>query len=553
MIQGGEIDTLSNRIAHIRTWTFISNRVGWLPNSEYWQEKTRDIEDRLSDALHERLTKRFVDRRTSVLMKRLRENAMLDVEISNTGEVKVEGHHVGQLRGFRFAADAKGEGPDAKATRTAAQKALAVEIESRAEKLAAGANSDFALESNGIIRWLGEPVAKLASGEKLLMPNLILLADEQLNGPARDKVSSRLERWVSFHIETLLKPIVDLLAAKDFSGLVRGVAFRLVENLGVIDRRDIAEDIRSLDQEARGLLRRHGVRFGAYHIFIPTLLKPSPAALATILWALKNDHMESDGLIEIPQISAAGRTSVAVEPEFLPEFYRLSGFRILGKKAVRVDILERLADLIRPAIMWREGGEAKRPDGGFEGTGFLVTPAMMSILGATHEDMNEILSTLGYRADVKTEEFIQNRLALIDPATVESKPEQPEDPIPNDGAAASGVAKELEPAAAETDDAKPASSENEKPIEIKKVTIWRPAKQNRGNPNARPFKKSEGNKQNDRGKKFDKRSNRTGDKNLKNSGKPNSHDRKQKPEKVMDRDSPFAKLAALKASLESKK
>lgn len=544
----GEIDTLSNRIAHIRTWTFISNRVGWLPDSEMWQEKTRDIEDRLSDALHERLTKRFVDRRTSVLMKRLRENAMLDVEIGKSGEVKVEGHHVGQLRGFRFTADAQGEGPDAKAARNAAQKALVVEIEARAEKLTAGPNSDFALESNGIIRWLGEPVAKLTTSEEMLKPSLILLADEQLNGPSRDKVSSRLERWVKFHIETLLKPVVDLLAAKDINGLVGGVAFRLVENLGVIDRRDIAEDIRALDQEARGLLRRHGVRFGAYHIFIPALLKPSPSALATILWALKNDQMESNGLTEIPQISAAGRTSVAVDPEFLSEFYRVSGFRILGKKAVRVDILERLADLIRPAIMWREGKEAKRPDGGFEGTGFFVTPAMMSILGATHEDMNEILATLGYRADVKSEEFVQNRLAIIDPAAVEKKPETKEDPTPGDS-----PIEEVKPVVEETSETKPTESEEAKPEEVKTISIWRPAKQNRGNSHARPFKKPAGDKQNNNSKKFDKRSNKAGNKNHKNSGKPNSHDRKQKPEKVMDPDSPFAKLAALKASLETKK
>jgi ATP-dependent RNA helicase SUPV3L1/SUV3 len=274
----------------------------------------------------------------------------------------VEGHHVGQLRGFRFSAESGGEGPDAKAARAAAQKALAAEIEARSVKCAASANSDFALESNGIIRWLGEPVGKLAADEVALKPRVILLADEQLSGIPRDKVANRLERWIGFHIEALLKPLVDLSSAKEIDGLARGVAYRLVENLGVVDRRDIASDIRALDQDARGLLRRRGVRFGAYHIFIPILLKPAPAALATLLWALKNDQMEAEGLVEIPQISAAGRTSVAVDKKNLPEFYRLSGFRILGKKAVRVDILERLADLIRPCIMWREGGEPPRPE-----------------------------------------------------------------------------------------------------------------------------------------------------------------------------------------------
>ena len=151
----GDIDTLSHRIAQIRTWTFVSNRPGWLADPAHWQEKTREIEDRLSDALHERLTKRFVDRRTSVLMKRLRENTMLEAEISPAGAVLVEGHHVGELQGFRFTADQSAEGEDAKAVKAAAQKALALEFEARAERFAASANGDIALGSDGVLRWIG--------------------------------------------------------------------------------------------------------------------------------------------------------------------------------------------------------------------------------------------------------------------------------------------------------------------------------------------------------------------------------------------------------------
>ncbi len=555
----GEIDTLSNRIAHIRTWTFISNRANWLADPAHWQEKTREIENRLSDALHESLTKRFVDRRTSVLMKRLRENKMLDVEISKSGDVKVEGHPVGNLRGFRFTADGAGEGQDAKAARAAAQKALAAEIDTRATKCAASANSDFALDSKGMIRWLGEPVGKLAADESALKPRVILLADEQLSGPSRDKVANRLERWVGFHIESLLKPLVELSAAEELVGLARGVAFRLVENIGVVDRRDIADDIRALDQDARGLLRRHGVRFGAYHIFVPTLLKPAPASLATILWALKNDRMDAGGLVEIPQISAAGRTSVAVDASFLPEFYRLSGFRILGKKAVRVDILERLADLIRPCIMWREGGETPRPEGGFEGAGFMVTPAMMSILGATHEDMNEILTTLGYRADVKPAEIVQKRLLAIDPsykvpevaekpkeeaAQSEDKPENADEPekTAETDAAAPLDAKPLE---AEPLEAKP-EAEEEKTIEI-----WRPSRQGRGDNRKKWSGKAQHKDQKGAGHSHKKgqKGGYKGKPGGKPGGRPAAHKR---PEKVADPDSPFAKLAALKASLEGK-
>lgn len=157
----GDIDTLANRIAHIRTWTFVANRADWLNDPAHWQGVTRGIEDRLSDALHERLTQRFVDRRTSVLMRRLRENKMLEAEITATGDVLVEGQHIGQLHGFRFAPDATAEGQEEKAVRAAAQKALASEIENRAERLSRAPNEEFILSADGTLRWQGESIARL--------------------------------------------------------------------------------------------------------------------------------------------------------------------------------------------------------------------------------------------------------------------------------------------------------------------------------------------------------------------------------------------------------
>ena len=414
----GDIDTLSQRIAQIRTWTFVSHRPGWLADPAHWQEKTREIEDRLSDALHERLTKRFVDRRTSVLMRRLRENSMLEAEISPTGGVTVEGHHVGELQGFRFTADASAGGEDAKAVRVAAQKALAAEFDARAEKFAACANGDLALASDGILRWLGQPIATLTEGEDALKPRVILLADEQLTGPSRDKVAERAERFVGYQIESLLKPLVDLKNAEQLSGMARGIAFRLVENYGLLNRRDIAEDIRSLDQESRAALRRLGVRFGAYHIFLPALLKRAPANLVTLLWALKNDGKDKPGFGDVVSALAAGRTSVVVDPAFDREFYKLAGYRMLGRRAVRVDILERVADLIRPALAWKPG-VGPRPDGAYDGGAFLTTPPMMSILGASAADMEEILKGLGYRAEPKLPTEIAERMAQVDARAAE--------------------------------------------------------------------------------------------------------------------------------------
>ena len=415
----GDIDALSQRIAQIRTWTFVSNRPGWLADPLHWQERTREIEDRLSDALHERLTKRFVDRRTSVLMRRLRENSMTEAEIDAQGTVTVEGHHVGELQGFRFTADQSAGGEDAKAVRAAAQKALAAEFETRAERFAAGPNGDIALGSDGALRWIGAPIGMLTDGEDALRPRVVLLADEQLTGPARDKVAARAERFVNFQIESLLKPLVDLRSAETLSGMARGIAFRLVENFGLIDRREIAEDVRALDQDGRAALRRLGVRFGAYHIFVPALLKPAPAGLITLLWALKNDGRDKPGFGDVVNGLATGRTSLVVDPAFDPTFYRLGGYRVLGRRAVRIDILERLADLIRPALAWR-AGQGARPDGAFDGNAFIVTPPMMSILGATAEDMQEILKGLGYRGEPRAAEEVKAKLDALDLAAREA-------------------------------------------------------------------------------------------------------------------------------------
>jgi ATP-dependent RNA helicase SUPV3L1/SUV3 len=417
----GEIDTLSARIAQIRTWTYVSNRPGWLADPAHWQEKTREIEDRLSDALHERLTKRFVDRRTSVLMRRLRENAMLEAEISVNGDVFVEGHHVGQLSGFRFTLASGADGQDMKAVEGAASKALALEFEARAARLHAAGNNDLALSNDGLLRWLGEPVARLTATDHIMRPRIVLLADELLSGHAREHVQARIERFVNHHIATVLKPLDDLTRAEDLQGIAKGLAYQLAENLGVLFRRDVTEDVKALDQEGRASLRKYGIRFGAYHVFMPALLKPAPAELITLLWSLKNDALGKPGYGDLIPALAAGRTSIVTDHSFERNFYRLAGFRFLGKRAVRIDILERLADLIRPLLQWKPGSPS-RPEGAYDGRHFLATPAMLSILGATADDMEEILKGLGYRADSVTAEQASAYLASTAPVATTPAP-----------------------------------------------------------------------------------------------------------------------------------
>jgi ATP-dependent RNA helicase SUPV3L1/SUV3 len=395
----GDIDTISTRIAHIRTWTFAANRPDWLADPEHWQGVTRAVEDRLSDAMHERLTERFVDRRTSVLMRRLKENAMLETDIAKSGDVTVEGHLIGRLDGFQFAADPSAGGPEAKTLRGAAQKVLAGEIDQRASRLAAASDEQFVLASDGVIRWTGAPVGRLVAGDEVLAPRVRVVADEQLTGASRDAVQARLDLWVKAQIEKLLGPLFTLTKAEDVSGMARGVAFQLGESLGVMERARVADEIKGLDQEARASLRKYGVRFGAYHVYLPALLKPAPRALALQLWALKHGDGELKGVDEVRQLAASGRTSFAADKETDKTLYRTAGYRVCGERAVRVDILERLADLIRPALAWRAGSPVPKPPGAVDGRGFVITGSMTSLTGTSGEDFASILRSLGYRME----------------------------------------------------------------------------------------------------------------------------------------------------------
>jgi ATP-dependent RNA helicase SUPV3L1/SUV3 len=455
----GDIDTLSNRIAHIRTWTFAANRPDWLADPEHWQGVTRAVEDRLSDALHERLTERFVDRRTSVLMRRLRENTVLETDIGKSGEVVVEGHAIGRLDGFMFTPDTSSAGSEAKALAGAAQKALAGEIDARATRLAQAADGQFVLATDGAVRWLGQPVGRLTAGEEALKPRLRIIADERLSGAPRDAVQARLDLWLKSHIERLLEALFRLAAADDITGIARGVAFQLTEALGVLDRQRVADEVKGLDQPARATLRKYGVRFGAYHVYLPALLKPAPRVLATQLWALKHGGSETKGLEAIQQLAGSGRTSIAADPDIAKPLYRMAGYRLCGARAVRVDILERLADLIRPALAWQTGAAGAKPPGAIDGFGFTVTAGMMSLAGCSGEDFASVLRSLGYRVEKRP------KPAEPPPVTAQSPslaPAPPAQPVPASEAAAPPVlAQEPEPPAevvAETSPAPVAAS-----------------------------------------------------------------------------------------------
>jgi len=396
----GDIDTLSNRLAHIRTWTFVANRADWLSDPAHWQGRTREIEDNLSDALHACLTQRFVDARASALMKGMKDNQELAAEIGDDGSIHVEKHFVGSVKGFRYIPDSQAEGLQGKATRNAAGQVLSREMSMRARRVVAAKNDAFQLTRDGKVIWRNDEIAKLEPGEDPLKPQATLIADDSLQVADRERVFQRIQTWVNDTIAERLKPLVDISKAEDVDGLARGIAFQLVESVGALKRDNVANDMKALDQAARGQLRRYGVRFGAFNIFFPVLLKPAAADLLLTLWCLRYGKEHGIDPETPPEAPRAGLTSAKVDESIPEAFYRAYGFHVCGPRAVRIDMLERLADLIRPLLSWRPKSEGDTPPKGSTGDGgFVVIPEMMSILGCSPDELGQVLAILGFRME----------------------------------------------------------------------------------------------------------------------------------------------------------
>ncbi|ABF63306.1 helicase-like protein [Ruegeria sp. TM1040] len=374
----GDIDTLSKRLAFIRTWTYVAQRNGWLRDESHWREETRTVEDRLSDALHARLTQRFVDRRTSVLLRRLKQKEALLAEVNDKGEVTVEGEFVGKLEGFRFSPDKTAQGAEAKALKSASLQALAPQYHLRADRFYNAPDTEIDFTDQGGLMWGEHAVGKLVAGADALSPQIEVFVDETAGPDVAQKVERRLQHFISRKVQALFEPLIALQKDEALTGLARGFAFRMVEALGILPRAGVAQEVKDLDQDARGALRKHGIRFGQFTIFMPALLKPAPTRLRLLLWSLAN------GLQEFPEAPPPGLVTVPSMPEAPEGYDTMAGYRAAGQRMIRIDMLERLADLLR--------NEDSR--GGFE-----AKPDMLSITGMTLEQFADLMQGLGYRAE----------------------------------------------------------------------------------------------------------------------------------------------------------
>src|SRR5204862_5048810 len=252
-----------------------------------------------------------------------------------------------------------------------------------------------------------------------------IISDERLTGASREAVQNRLDLWLKTHIEKLLGQLFALSKAEDITGIARGIAFQLVEALGVLERNRIAAEMKDLDQPSRALLRKYGVRFGAYHIYFPGLLKPAARALASLLWAEKEANVDLSALSGAQHLEGSGRTSFAVDKTLPRDAYRVLGYKQCGERAVRVDILERLADLIRPALSWRPGAPGQKPAGAFDGRSFVVTQAMTSLTGSAGEDFASVLRALGYRMEKRPPLPVKPAAVVAETPAAEASSETP--------------------------------------------------------------------------------------------------------------------------------
>ncbi|MDB5408205.1 MAG: helicase [Rhodospirillales bacterium] len=372
----GDIDTLMTRIAHVRTWTYIANRADWLRDAAQWQERARAIEDRLSDALHDRLTQRFVDRRGAFLLRRLAGNDELLAAVTPQGEVMVEGHFVGSLEGFRFAPDQEAGGEAARHLLVAANRVLRGEIARRARRLAAAPDAAFALTPTAMITWDGAPVGRLLPGEGVLAPRVEPLPGDFLDGDLREMVRLRLADFVRDTIERRLAPIFRARAA-ELSGAARGLVYQLGESLGSLPAAEVASQRAALSAADRASLARLGVRLGTEFVFFDRLLKPDAMALRGLLWSIREDAALPPPLPP-PGMLALRRDADAA-------FYAAIGYAPLGGRALRLDRVERLAAAARRLA--RQGK-------------FAATPELAAIAAGSIDDLTPVLVGLGYRAVV---------------------------------------------------------------------------------------------------------------------------------------------------------
>ena len=373
----GNVDSLSNRIANVRTWSYVSNKINWVENQNYWIEKTKLLEDRLSDRLHEELTKTFIDKRASVLARGLKQDMEFKTEIMEDNKVIIDEQFIGDLKGLRFEMDLKVGAleTDIKSLKKAARQTVGPELKKRIQSIVD--TGLIEIKEDFKIYWKNFPIAKLIAGKDYLNPNIFLIVDDILENNDKQKLSEFIEKWIKEKINLVLKSLIDLKNLKESNSSIKALAYQLYENNGVIKREVVAEYLKKLGQGERKILRDLGVKFGRYHVFLFRLLKPEAVSLRTLLW--KNYKQKNFSLMP-PTFGLNFLDDKNIKNK---NFMLLCGFENFDNYFVRIDILERLFVQIINS----------NPDKDKE---IKLVPEMLNLLGCSKENFKKLIEKMNY-------------------------------------------------------------------------------------------------------------------------------------------------------------
>jgi ATP-dependent RNA helicase SUPV3L1/SUV3 len=375
----GNVDSISNRIANVRTWSYVSNKINWVENQDYWIERTKLLEDKLSERLHEELTKSFIDKRASVLVRGLKQDALFDTKIIDNKKVVIDKQYIGELKGLKLELDLKSGtlDTDIKSLKKAARQSISPEFQKRIEKIISGGKIE--LKEDFKIYWEEFPIAKLLPSKDYLKPEFSLIVDDMIESSEQKKLQFFLENWVNEKINLILKSLIDLKNSKESKSNIRALSYQLYENNGVVKRENVIDYLNKLDQEERKNLRNIGVKFGRYHVYLYKLLKPEAVSLRLILW--KNYHQKYFDF-KPPKF---GLNFLESKKPLNKNFMLICGFEKFDNFFVRIDILERLF------IQIINSNEEKTKE-------IMLVPEMLNLLGCNKDNFIKLIKKMNYKS-----------------------------------------------------------------------------------------------------------------------------------------------------------
>ena len=380
----GNVDLLSHRLSNVRTWSYVANKKNWVENSDYWIQLTKSIEDKLSDKLHDELTKSFIDKKISILSRGLKQDLVLNTEINDENRIYINGQLVGELRGLKFLIEvtSKTLDTDIKSIRKAARKGIEKELIKRIDTILN--NPEIEIDENNKIIWKNNPIARLKKGSNYLNPEIDIIADESLNNDSKSKLTKFLNKWLSNHINEELGDLIRLTKHQINNQYLRGLVFQLYEKNGVVKRNEVNKIVNSIPSDQRKKLWGMGIKIGRYHIYLPKMLKPKAVKFRVGLWNIF--HNLSD-INKIPKSGLNFLSDTNLEKNFL----LLCGFEKFREFFVRIDILEKLFLKIIENTKNRK---------------FKINSEMMNLLGCSKENFYKLMTYMNYKKDSSPDTYI---------------------------------------------------------------------------------------------------------------------------------------------------